>query len=143
MAIKTIIVVGAEQCIRKEGIAAGVITPGHLIQGPATDLIVHADAGETAQKAFAVENEVVGKGIGDDYADNDTVLYAVMPPGSIVYAIADGSGVTAEDYVESSGDGTMLTVAAAAATADVERNSIIGKALDTAAADARFRLEVY
>ena len=143
MAIKTIIVVGAEQAIRKEGIAAGVITPGHLIQGPAGDLIVHAAAGETAQKAFALENEVVGGDISTDYADNDTVLYAVMPPGSIVYAIADGAGVTAEDFVESSGDGTMLVVAAHAATTDAERNSVIGKALDTAAADARFRLEIY
>lgn len=143
MAIKTIIVVGAEFAIRKEGIAAGVITPGHLIQGPATDLIVHASATENAQKAFALENEVVGGDINANYADNDTVLYAVLPPGSIVYAIADGVGVTAEDLVVSNGDGTMLVLATAAATTDLERNSIIGKALDTAGAGLRFRLEVY
>ncbi len=143
MAIKTIVVVGMDLCIRKEGIAAGVITPGHLVQGPDTDVIVHAGAGLTAQKAFAMENEVVGWDIDHDYADNDTVLYVVCPPGSIVWAIADGTGVTAEDFVESEGDGTMRVVATSAATADTARNSVIGKALDTAAADARFRLEVY
>ena len=143
MAIKTILVVGMDLCIRKEGIAAGVITPGHLIQGPATDLVVHANAGEVTQISFAVENEVVGGDISAEYADNDTVLYAVCPPGAVVYAIADGSGVTAEDFVESSGDGTMLVLAAHAATDDTERNSLVGKALDTAAADLRFRLEVY
>ncbi len=143
MAIKTIIVVGAEFAIRKEGIAAGVITPGHLVQGPDTDIIVHANTGETAQKSFAMENEVVGGAIDDDYADNDTVLYAVLPPGSIVYAIADAGGVTAEDFVDSAGLGTLKTVATVAATDDTLRNSVIGKALDTAAAGLRFRCEIY
>ncbi len=143
MTIKTILVVGADLCIRKEGIAAGVITPGHLIQGPATDLVVHANAGQVTQKAFALENEVVGGEIGTDYADNDTVLYAVCPAGAVVFAIADGVGVTAEDFVESNGNGTMLVLAAHAATADTERNSLVGKAIDTAGAGVRFRLEVY
>ncbi len=143
MAIKTIIVVGAELAIRKEGIAAGVITPGHLVQGPDTDIVVHAGAALTAQKAFAMENEVVGGEIGTNYADNDTVLIAVMPPGSVVYAIADGTGVTAEDFVESNGDGTLQVVATSAATADTARNSLIGKALDTAGPGVRFRCEIY
>lgn len=143
MAIKTIIVVGAEFAIRKEGIAAGVVTPGHLVQGPDTDIVVHATAAATAQKAFAMENEVVGGEIGTDYADNDTILYAVVPPGAIVFAIADSGGVTAEDFVESAGDGTLRLVATQAATPDTERNSVIGKALDTAAAGVRFRCEIY
>ncbi len=143
MAIKTIIVVGAEQCIRKEGIAAGVITPGHLIQGPAGDLVVHANATDTAMKNFAVENEVVGGGIDDDYADNDTVLYAAMPPGSIVYAIAGTGGVTAEDFVDSLGDGRLGSVVTDAATDDTQRGAIVGKALDTATVGLRFRCEIH
>ncbi|MEE8599209.1 MAG: hypothetical protein V3S69_06855, partial [Dehalococcoidales bacterium] len=75
--------------------------------------------------------------------DNDTVLYAVCPPGAIVFAIADGTGVTAEDIVESNGDGTMQVQAASAATAEVARGSVVGKALDTAGPGARFRLEIY
>ncbi|KKK77738.1 hypothetical protein LCGC14_2850570 [marine sediment metagenome] len=143
MAIKTILVVGAELSIRKEGIAGAAVTPGHLVQGPASAIIVHAGAGLSAQKSFAVENEVVGNPISEDYAANDTLLYAVCPPGSIVYAIAAAAGVTAEDFVESTGDGTLRTVATSAATADTARNSVIGKALDTAGAGVRFRCEIY
>ena len=143
MAIKTILVVGAELSIRKEGIAGGAVTPGHLVQGPASAIIVHAGAGLSAQKSFAVENEVVGGDIGAAYANLDTILVAVCPPGSIVYALADAGGVTAEDFVESAGDGTLRTVATSAATADTARNSVIGKALDTAAAGIRFRCEIY
>lgn len=143
MAIKTILVVGMDLCIRKEGIAGAAVTPGHLIQGPASAIIVHATAAENAQKSFAVENEVVGRDIDTDYAANDTILYAVCPPGSIVWAIADGTGVTAEDLVESAGDGTMQVLSTIASTSQDQLNRLVGKALDTAAADARFRLEVY
>ncbi len=143
MAIKTIIVVGMDLCIRKEGIAAGVITPGHLLTGPASDLVVHASQAENAQPRFAIENEVVGGDIDTDYADNDTVLYAHCPPGSIVWAISDGVGITAEDFVESTGDGTMQVLSAIASTDEDQLNRLVGRALDTAAADARFRLEIF
>lgn len=142
MAIKTIIVVGAEFAIRKEGIAAGVITPGHLIQGPATDLVVHASAAQNAQSAFAMENEVVGGDIDADYADNDTVLYAVVQRGSIVYALADGTGVTAQDLVESNGDGTLQVLSAIASTDETQLNRLVGRALDTAGPGVRFRCEI-
>ena len=143
MAIKTITVLGSDLVVRREGIAAGVITPGHLIQGPDTDLIVHAGAAGTTLAKFAVENDVVGGDIDDDYADNDTVLYGVFPAGSIAYVLADGTGVTAEDIVESNGDGTFQVQAASASTDQGERASVVGKAMDTAGPDARFRLEIF
>ena len=143
MAIKKIIVLGEELCIRTEGIAAGAITPGHLVQGPSTDVVVHANATDTALKKFAVENEVVGGGIDDAYADNDTVLMASMPPGSIVYAIAGVGGVTAEDWVDSLGDGRLGTVVTDAATDDTQRGAIVGKAIDTATVGLRFRCEIH
>ena len=142
MAIKKVIVRGEDLCIRKEGIAGGAISPGHLVEGPSSAVVVHATAAGNAQKAFAYENEVVGNGLDDDYAANDTVLIAVAPAGAIVYAIADAGGVTAEDIVESAGDGTLRTQAASAATSEAQRASVIGKALDTAGAGARFRCEI-
>ena len=143
MAVKKIILVGEDLCIRKEGIAGGTVTPGHLVQGPDTAVIVHGTAAGTAQKAFCYEREMTGDGIDTDYAANDTIMWAVCPPGTVVWAIADGTGVTAEDFVESNGDGTMQVVATSASTADTSRNAVVGKALTTAAADARFKLEVY
>ncbi len=143
MAIKTITVLGNDLVVRREGIAAGVITPGHLIQGPDTDLIVHAVAAGTTLAKIAVENDIVGGAIDDDYADNDSVLYGVFPAGTIAYVLADGTGVTAEDIVESNGDGTFQVQAASAATAEASRASVVGKALDTAGPGVRFRLEVF
>ncbi len=143
MAIKKIIVLGEELCIRSEGIAAGAITPGHLVQGPAGDIVVHANATDTALKKFAVENEVVGGDIDTAYADNDTVLMASMPPGSIVYAIAGTGGVTAESFVDSLGDGRLGDVVTDAATDDTQRGAIIGKAMETATVGNRFRCEIH
>jgi hypothetical protein len=142
MAIKKIVVLGEELCIRTEGIAAGVITPGHLVEGPATDIVVHSGATLTAAKKFAYENEVVGNGIDDDYADNDTVLLVTCPPGSIVYAIAGTGGVTAEAFVDSLGDGRLGDVVTDPATDDTQRASVVGKAIDTATVGLRFRCEI-
>lgn len=142
MAIKTIISKGKERCIFKEGIASAAITPGHLLQGLPAALAVHAGQALTAMRMFAVERDLTGDEIGDAYAQYDTVLYAVCPPGTELQAIADGSGVTAGDYVESAGDGTFQTRATDAATDDTQRGSTVGRALTTAAADARFTLEV-
>ncbi len=143
MAHRTISVKGKDRVIFKEGIAGGVITPGHLLQGLPAALVVHAVAGGTALAMFAVELSLAGAQIDDDYADSDTVLYGVFPPGSEVYAIADGTGVTAGDIVESNGDGTFQVQASDAATDEGERHSVVGRALTTGGVGARFVLEVY
>lgn len=142
MTVKTITLKGNDLVIRKEAIADAAITPGMLLELTATGVKKHAGAGLNAQKMFAVENEVVGDGIDDDYATNDTVLYGIFPPGSEVFAIAGAAGVTALDYVESDGLGGLDDLTTSAATADTARNSVVGFALTTAAAGDRFKLEV-
>ena len=146
MAIKTITVLGNDLVVRREGIAASIITPGHLLEGPDAALAEHSVAAGTAVRKFAVENDIVGNGIDDDYAAADTVLYGVFPAGTKVYAIAGTGGVTAEDIVESDGGtipGALRTQAASAATAQSSRNSVVGKALTTATVGLRFVLEVF
>ena len=143
MARKTICVKAKDLVIFKEGYAGGTITPGHLLQGLPAALIVHAAAAGTALPMFAVERGFTGDDIDTDYVANDTVSYGVFPPGSEVWAIADATGVTAGDIVESNGDGTFQTQAASASTAESARSSVVGRALTTAAAGARFVLEVY
>ncbi len=142
MAVKTITLIGNSQVIRKESIADAAITPGMLLELTATGAKKHAGAGLNAQKMFAVENEVVGDGIDDDYAALDTLLYGIFPPGSVVWAIAGVAGVTALDYVESDGLGRLDDATADAATDTDQRNSIVGLALTTAAVGLRFKLEV-
>lgn len=95
--------------IRKEGIASGVITPGHLIEfGGSNDVQVSDTAGEPCRKAFALENDLVGKGIDDDYASGEVVQYGVFPPGAEVYAwLDDDQTVNKGDPLSSNGNGRL------------------------------------
>jgi len=143
MAFRTIVTKGKDRCIFKEGVAGAGITPGHLLQGLPAALLVHAVAAGTALPMFAVEDELQGKEISVAYVATDSVRYVVAPAGTEIAAIADGTGVTAGDIVESNGDGTFQTQAASATTAQSARHSVVGRALTTAAAGARFTLEVF
>ncbi len=142
MTVKTITLKGNAHVIRKESIALGAITPGHLIERAAGGVQVHGSVGENAARSFAVENEVVGKEIGDAYATDDTVLYGVFPPGSEVFAIAGTAGVTIFDFLESGGDGRLVTLPTEAATPETARHSVVAQALETSAVGVRVKVEV-
>jgi len=96
--------------IRKEGEASGVITPGDLIEfGGANDLQTHGTAGGPARKAFAIENDLIGDGIADDYALGDTVQYGVFVPGAEVNAHLNyPENVSKGDPLVSGGDGGLV-----------------------------------
>lgn len=98
-----------------EAIAAGAITPGHLIKlNSDGEVVVHNSAGLFTPVYIARENEVIGNDIDDAYADNDTVLYWHCRPGDEVYALvpASAAAVVIGDFLESNGDGTLRKVAA-------------------------------
>lgn len=131
---KTIILKGCG--IRKERTADGAITPGHLVYLKSTDKVgVHAVAGGNAQKAFAVENDLVGGVIATAYADAAKVQYEVMERGAEVNAIiADGENIAIGDPLESAGDGTLQKhTSPVDSTADITTiypDSIVGYALE-------------
>ena len=132
MAVKTIVLRG--RGIQKERLAGGVITPGHLLEvDSANAVIVHAGAGLNATKAFAKENEVIGRGIDDDYASGDQVIYEVVPPGAEINAIlaANAAAIVRGEYLESDGDGTLRIVTTDAATDDTQRTAPVAVALET------------
>ena len=95
--------------IRKELVANATITPGHLVERMTTSkLRVHAAAGGHAQKAFAIEDDLQGNDIADNYSAADLVQFEVMERGSEVYALlANGQSVAIGDPLESAGDGTL------------------------------------
>lgn len=108
---------------RKEAIASGAITPGHLVEfGGAQDLRVHATAGGNARKAFAVENDLMGTGIDTAYALLDQVQYNVFKAGDEVYALvaAGAAAITKGNALESAGDGTLQVEGTATATGDTD-----------------------
>lgn len=134
---KTIILKG--DFIRKEGEASAAITPGDLVEfGGAADMRVHATIGGAARRAFALENDLIGKGITDAYAAGEMVQYGVCVPGAEVYArLAAGETCSKGDALESAGDGRLVVSSTAVA------GSIVGWALEAiTVAGSRVKVEV-
>jgi len=98
--------------IRKEAEAAAAIMPGHLVELDSSGLAqVQSSAGGVAQRAFALENDLIGGGIDDAYADSVTVQYGVFQRGAEVYAWLDGGeNVGIGDLLVPAGDGSLAAV---------------------------------
>ncbi len=116
----------------KEAAAIAAITPGDLIEFNSTGVRRHSVAAGNARKAFALEADYVGKGIDDNYAIGDRVLYKVYENGGEVYArvAAAATAITKGAALESAGDGTVRISTAAAATSNLQRDGIVGYALE-------------
>ncbi|UCE65941.1 MAG: hypothetical protein JSU85_13970 [Candidatus Zixiibacteriota bacterium] len=130
MAYKTIKVMGDP--VVKEYVAAGAITPGHLVELDTNGKIqAHSTAGGSAQKRFALEDENQGKEIGDAYSTGNIVKTGVFKPGDEVYALlADGETATKHSLLESYGDGTLRVVDTDASAGEIAVHSIVGEALE-------------
>ena len=94
----------------QEDVAAGAITPGHLIEFDSVgEVQVNSVASdEDPALMFAMEDSLQGKEITQAYAENEIVKHITVSSGEEVYAIASGA-VAIGDKVESAGDGTLST----------------------------------
>lgn len=123
--------------VRKEGVASGAITPGDMVEfGGANDVQRQSTAQAVApRRAFALENDLIGRGITDDYAAGETVQYGVFTPGAEVYAnLAAGKTCT---------KGQALEAVASGKVQPFTTGTKIGYALETvSAAGGRVKLEV-
>ena len=130
MANNTIILKG--HGVRNEAKANATITPGHLVELMSTGKVrAHATAGGSAEKAFAVEDDLRGNDIADNYSANNIVQYNIMSPGDEVYALlANGETAVIGSKLESNGDGTMRVVDADTSAGTIGVQSIIGVALE-------------
>lgn len=97
----------------EELVAASAITPGMLVEEASTGKAqAHSTAGGNAVVMFALEDELQGKEIDDDYAADDPVQIWVPYRGDQVNAIlVDGESVAIGDLLESNGDGTLRKLA--------------------------------
>jgi len=140
---------------RKEAAADVAVTPGYLLEFGATGVQPHSSAGTDAAAAFAVENDIAGKGIDDDYAIADQVLYSVFTPGDEVYGLvaAAAAAIVKGDFLESAGDGTLrkhtaqAVVEGGAATYTISSKAIVARAIEAVdnsagAAEARIQIEI-
>lgn len=110
-AARTIILKGDP--IRKERAAGGTITPGDLIELMSTGAMRrHSTAAGNAQSSFALEDDLQGNEIGDDYSSGQRVQMAVFHTGMEVNARLKASeNVAIGDLLESAGDGTLRKMA--------------------------------
>lgn len=134
MAVKKTILKGEDLCIRKEGIADGAISPGDLVSG-APNGTISAQAASTindGQRAVCYERELTGDGITVDYALNDTILYALCPPGVEVLMNATAA-VTAGAVLEAAAGGGVVTRTT---------GWPVGIALETIGAAGKLRVEL-
>ena len=111
--------------------AESAITPGHLLELTSSDTVQpHSVAGGNQLAMFALEDEMQGNEIDDDYSTDDPVQVWVAVRGSIVNCLlANGENASIGDYLESAGDGT-LQVYGPDSTGIYFPNQIVGQAVD-------------
>ena len=92
-----------------EAEALGAITPGMLVERAAGGVQAHSGAGGPANLHFANEYDLTGRGIDDDYAAEDQVVFTTYNPGSGVYGLvaAEAAAIAEGDFLASAGDGTL------------------------------------
>ncbi len=116
--------------------AASEIIPGQLVQLDSTGKAKpHATAGGLAEKAFALEDELQGKGIDDAYVAGDRVQVMYARPGDEVYALLNTSATAVNiaigDFLESAGNGNLQKYGTVSATATLPPIAIALEALTT------------
>lgn len=93
-----------------EHVANAAITPGELLEFLTTEKVqAHSSAGQNVTPVmFALEDELQGNGIDDDYSAGDEVQIWIPQPGEVVRAIlADGENVSFGNALESAGNGAL------------------------------------
>jgi len=95
--------------IREEMIAEATITPGMLVEMTSAEKVqVHSSGGQNAVAMVALEDELQGNGIDDDYSADDPVQVWIPRRGDQAYMwLADGESVTKGDFLESDGNGHL------------------------------------
>ena len=112
--------------------ASAAIKPGSLLELMSTGKVrAHSHLHGNAIPMFALEDELQGKGIEDDYAIGDRVQVWVPQRGEEVYALmADGEEIAIGDYLVSKGDGTLKKYDATGASDEGHVMKIVGQSLE-------------
>jgi hypothetical protein len=93
-----------------EYVAAATITPGMLLEITSAGKVqAHSSAGQNVLgHIVALEDELQGNGIDDDYSADDPVQCWVTQRGEVAYMLLeDGEDVSIGDALESAGDGRL------------------------------------
>lgn len=142
---KDFVISGKSLTIRKEAVCAAAITPGELLEYSGADAIQpHSTAAGAALALFAVENDVRGKDLDEDYASGQTVQMIVASPGVRIYPLlADGEDASVGSYLVSNGDGALrVFVPASDSIGAIVAQAVEAVDNSSGGAEARIRAEV-
>ncbi len=117
----------------EEYVANAAITPGNLVELRSDGKVQnHAQEDKNVLPMFALEDELQGKTIADNYAQHDPVQVWIPYRGDQVYArLKANENVVIGDQLVSAGDGTLKKYDAAvhSATDDVYGDKVVAQAL--------------
>lgn len=121
----------------EEYIAQATITPGELLTFHTDGRVKpHNVPGGPVLKMFAVEDQLQGKGITDNYSAGDPVNVWLPGPGDEVYArLANGETAAIGSFLISDGNGELKVWEADSAGVVELSNSIVGQALEAKDSD--------
>jgi hypothetical protein len=112
------------------------ITPGMFLElASATTVQAHSGAGENILQMVALEDELQGKEIDDNYAVSTRIQCWIPGRGDIVYALLkDGEKIAVGDFVESDGAGYVqkyaVDIDSESDVTTIYSNQIIGQAIE-------------
>lgn len=130
MAIKKIVVTTDETGpLREEFYCDAIITPGQLCEITATGAKRHATSGGAAQKLIAIEDDLQGNGIDDNYVALEQGQFAHMRAGDKAYMLlSNGENASIGSFLESNGDGDLAVSDIGTSGADNLDTSIVAVA---------------
>ena len=118
--------------IEEKTATAVAISPGMLLELTSAGLVqAHSTEGGTVLPMVALEDELQGKGIDDNYAVSAKIQCWIAVRGEIAYLlVADSEDVDIGDFLVSAGNGKVKVYDGTAAS-DVEwPHSIVGVAVE-------------
>jgi hypothetical protein len=129
--------------------AAGTITPGMLLEYTSAGKVqAHSSVGANVIPMLALEDELQGNGIDDDYSSGGQVQCWIPQRGAqALLIVANGQDITVGDLLESDGNG-KVQVHAADSAGTLYPKQIVGEALEavdmsgSSAADPSGRIKV-
>ena len=110
-----------------------VITGGYVKEHGSSE-------GSVTPPMFALEDELQGRGIDDDYAVSSKIQVWIPGRGDRVYALLkNGVSVVAGDKLASGGDGTLIKYVS---SISVKSNQIMAIAMEASGANPGGRIDV-
>lgn len=97
----------------EEYLAAGVVRPGQLLRVQIDGYVIPHDYERgQAERMFALEDALQGRGIETNYTSGERVFCYLAAPGEQIYAwLAFGQSVQKGDFLASDGAGHLAAVA--------------------------------